>query len=136
MEIQTSEIKVTYAQIAKEVTPKPLHNEICGKIEDGVFIPYGSVAEHFFKKQREVTASLPLPDQDVYFISDESGNIKIGIAENIKKRLDLLQTGNSQKLKLVKHIKGGGKETEKRLHNKYKKYHIRGEWYTNEVLTF
>ncbi len=65
----------------------------------------------------------------VYFISDGSF-CKIGVASNIKRRLGLLQTGNPNELVVIHSIYSKCPYVlEEELHKKYRKYHIRGEWY-------
>ncbi len=70
----------------------------------------------------------------VYFISDESDHIKIGVAKDPLKRLGNMQVGNAQRLKLLYLI--GAKDLdaatriENMLHNMYSRYKIRGEWYS------
>ena len=76
---------------------------------------------------------------NVYFIHDENSNtVKIGKANDIVARLNDLQVGNSNELKIIKIIECITEEEsyliEKRLHEKYKHLHTRGEWfhYTSE----
>lgn len=69
----------------------------------------------------------------VYYIQEEqTKNIKIGYSFNLKERLAELQVANSQKLTVVKYEKCIFPQIrEKELHNKYKSYHLRGEWFSN-----
>lgn len=63
----------------------------------------------------------------IYFI--RSGKyVKIGYSKNPKKRLDELQTGNPEKLKLIA-VMQGNLQTEKSLHDLYSNKRIRGEWF-------
>ena len=74
----------------------------------------------------------------VYFISDkEQKYCKIGKADNLKKRLKLLQTGHPLKLHVLTTFSGGLKE-EQELHRKFKKYRLLGEWFTlsEEIINF
>lgn len=65
--------------------------------------------------------------KDIYFI--QSGNlIKIGISNNINRRIKELQVSNGEQLKLIYTIKGT-EATEWYLHNMHQYYHVRGEWY-------
>ena len=67
----------------------------------------------------------------VYFIqAGSNGAIKIGFTEDqdINKRLIQLQTGNPEKLNVLKLIKGT-KATEKKLHKLFKEYRLYGEWF-------
>ena len=65
----------------------------------------------------------------IYFITD--GNyVKIGVASNIKSRMKILQTGNPNELRVIhSEYSDFPYDLEKTYHDKYKKYHIRGEWY-------
>lgn len=72
----------------------------------------------------------------VYFIQDgkgKGGYIKIGKAKNIKNRLESLQIGNPRKLTLMAAIRcktcKEALKIEKELHHRFRKHHIRGEWY-------
>lgn len=72
----------------------------------------------------------------VYFIRcTGTGNVKIGYTDkNPLIRLGELQTGTSYKLELFKFLPTCDRSDEKWLHELFKKDHIRGEWFTNEVL--
>ena len=67
----------------------------------------------------------------VYYIQEEkTNNVKIGWCWNLPKRVQCLQIGNSQKLKVIKtEITQFPYEREQYLHQLYKNSHIRGEWY-------
>jgi hypothetical protein len=70
----------------------------------------------------------------VYFILDEKSDaIKIGKSDNVSERLSTLQTGNPNPLKIVKIIEcktaKQAHTKEKKLHNKFKKIHLNGEWF-------
>lgn len=65
----------------------------------------------------------------IYFIANSySKSVKIGYSLSPKQRFSQLQIGNSYKLDLIGVMKGD-REVERDIHNKFKKYHIRGEWY-------
>lgn len=65
----------------------------------------------------------------IYFIQvGESGPIKIGFSSNVDQRLRTLQTGHTEKLKLL-HSQIGTKADEGRLHNRFRNIHIKGEWF-------
>ena len=66
----------------------------------------------------------------IYFIrSGKSGPLKIDYTdENIEKRIQSLQIGNPHELKLVAIIEGDQSKIAE-LHRRFKKFHIRGEWY-------
>ena len=79
----------------------------------------------------------------LYFISTERKKVvKIGIAKNPQKRLRTFQTANYEKLVILRVIKVANRalafKLETALHHKFKKYHIRGEWFklTPTVMEF
>ena len=70
----------------------------------------------------------------VYFIATKRKNaVKIGIANNPDQRLKTFQTANYEELIILRVIKVANRDMafklEKALHQKFKKYHIRGEWF-------
>lgn len=79
----------------------------------------------------------------VYFIRavDENkkdyGPIKIGVSNNPKKRLVSIQTGNSNKLRIISTILGG-RRRERLLHEEFKDSRLTGEWFkpTKRLLDF
>lgn len=74
--------------------------------------------------------------KDVYFITQQDEKyVKIGIAENVDKRLADLQDSNPQKLKVVNVIKGGGRFKERELHKRFAHLKTQGEWFkfTKEI---
>ena len=64
--------------------------------------------------------------------------VKIGRAKNVDKRLEAMQTGNSNQLEIVaklgpfNHIQA--QLFEKSLHRRFAKYHVRGEWFWPECI--
>ena len=74
----------------------------------------------------------------VYFIKNiVTGKIKIGYSETPKKRLRELQTGNDNKLVLIKSIKGN-RDKESTLHEMFSHLRTNGEWFEpdDELLEF
>ena len=71
----------------------------------------------------------------VYAIKEEStGNIKIGISANPRRRLEQLQTGNSSTLTLVAVKEAvNGYADEAKLHLTNAAYHVRGEWFSDQA---
>ena len=72
----------------------------------------------------------------VYFIQSGTGKdapIKIGVAKNVNKRLEILQIGNPDKLTVITAIKADNELQaywlEKNLHKFFKSDCIRGEWF-------
>lgn len=78
----------------------------------------------------------------VYLIKEKLGQnapVKIGVARNPEERLGNLQVGNSRTLILAAKI---GPISEMRaynmesgLHKKFRKFHIRGEWFSGVILS-
>ena len=64
----------------------------------------------------------------IYFIQDETGPIKIGFSKNVKQRIYSYTTHNPRKIKVLAIIHGTKLE-EKRLHNLFRNFCIRNEWY-------
>ena len=74
----------------------------------------------------------------IYFIrGKKSGNIKIGYSKNPTQRKSNLQTAHYEELEFVGIIDGSFKD-EAKLHKKFLKSNIRGEWFrpSPEVLAF
>lgn len=66
---------------------------------------------------------------NLYFIEDEIGNIKIGISKDPKKRKEELQVGNFSLLKIIYIIENVPFSFEKHVHTICQKYKINGEWF-------
>jgi hypothetical protein len=73
----------------------------------------------------------------VYFIRDASGAIKIGRTKDILHRLRQFSTGHASELILL-GVMDGDERTEKRVHKRFLKHRIRGEWFAAvpELLQF
>lgn len=67
----------------------------------------------------------------VYFLLCSDNRVKIGTTTNIKHRMSGIQNGQSDEVKLLVEIQGSY-ETEKALHQQFKRYRIRGEWFRYE----
>ena len=87
----------------------------------------GIPSRKFESKKVEVT-------DYVYLISDGTYT-KIGITNNLTKRLKVLQTGNPHKLTYIDYVPcDDASRVEKELHNLYALKHMVGEWFNlNEV---
>ena len=76
---------------------------------------------------------------NVYFVraGNKKGAIKIGVADDVDKRLSELQTGNPFELSIIAVINCDSREhayhTEGRLHRLFKRCHIRGEWFKGTI---
>lgn len=65
----------------------------------------------------------------IYFIqAGDGGPVKIGFAEDIRKRFCQLQIANHEELRLIGAMPGGLTH-EHRLHEQFMEDHIRGEWF-------
>lgn len=73
----------------------------------------------------------------IYFISDNNGAVKIGYTKKmLNHRLRELQTGNKNTLTILGSIRTMKVENmEKDLHETFKDYLIRGEWFDDSILT-
>lgn len=70
--------------------------------------------------------------QVVYFVQfGKTKQIKIGVASKMSSRLGGLRVGSPQKMTLLATIPGDF-ITEAEMHRKFRKYHIRGEWFAME----
>lgn len=69
--------------------------------------------------------------QDVYFIRNtQNGNVKIGIAADVNRRLKQLQGGYAPgTLIVIGVIPQGGIEVERELHARFAQYRLHGEWF-------
>lgn len=59
--------------------------------------------------------------------------VKIGRTSNFKKRFRTMQVNNPYPLELIELIEDAG-HLEHELHEKFKEFHHRGEWFLKEVL--
>lgn len=78
---------------------------------------------------------------NVYFIRDGTGYIKIGVADDVAKRLSSLQTANHHELEvfMILHVgsKDDARKIEKELHEKFNGERIKGEWFSEcKILDF
>lgn len=74
----------------------------------------------------------------VYFISDNDGSMKVGVTENIDKRMKALQTGNAKPLELMYYVQTKDMkeayELEAALHRKLKRHKIINEWFKEKAV--
>lgn len=71
-------------------------------------------------------------DELVYFVqAGPDGHVKIGTvkASNLSDRVMKIQVCTPYRVKLLATIVGGRFE-EQKLHRRFKKFHVRGEWFT------
>lgn len=73
----------------------------------------------------------------VYFIAAETGQIKIGVSCEVKKRLATLQTASPVRLSLLMVLRGGY-ELEAELHKRFSNFRRNGEWFepSAEILNY
>lgn len=73
----------------------------------------------------------------VYIIQAGSGPYKIGVAKNLERRIEQMQVGNHEELRLVAAIDFETEQraiaVEKQLHKMYLRARIRGEWFDNSI---
>jgi len=70
----------------------------------------------------------------IYFVQGESGgSVKIGYATDIEKRIKSLQTGFPETLVILKSFPGDTTD-EASIHEEFKEYRLRGEWFKPDVL--
>ena len=70
----------------------------------------------------------------IYFIANERKSVvKIGVANRPNKRLKTFQTAHYEELIILRVIKVSTRtlafQLESALHKKFKRFHIRGEWF-------
>lgn len=72
----------------------------------------------------------------IYIVKEKNSNfVKIGYSKDVKIRMRKMQSDNPRELILLKTYKGT-LTTEKKIHNKFKELHIKGDWfiYDKEML--
>lgn len=74
----------------------------------------------------------------IYFISDNNGHIKIGVTEDVTRRMQQLQTGNAMELSLIHSIRmnsmSDAYDLETILHRTFDEYQVKNEWYRGDVV--
>lgn len=70
----------------------------------------------------------------VYFIESSNG-IKIGRTVNLQSRLSQINTGNHDKLNVLRLLQTTNKRVEKWFHAYFSKFHINGEWFSIEIIS-
>lgn len=74
----------------------------------------------------------------IYFLDDHNGHIKIGITDNLERRMKQLQTGNALELTLIHHIKVGDMteafELESLLHHALNNSKVKNEWFEKDAV--
>ncbi len=90
------------------------------------------------KQKQKLKSRLRKKFKYIYFLQCETGEIKIGIAYNVKKRISSIQLATPHKLTLLKKVKITDFIMEKKLHEMFKKHHKQGEWFypAEEILNY
>lgn len=87
--------------------------------------------EHRMKRRDEIRRGLDASQREtaIYFVqSEHGGEIKIGRADDVAKRLVGLQTGRADKLVLLAATQGSVAQ-EKALHARFAAHRAKGEWF-------
>lgn len=95
------------------------------------------LAKPLKRRVRPIQARSKIGDYFVYAIHDGT-YVKVGYAKDPDDRLKAMQTGNANELTMVAKIRCGrlsdAKRLEKQIHKASKPYHVRGEWFTEDVM--
>jgi len=68
--------------------------------------------------------------KSVYLVQSESGAVKIGVSKDVDRRLSDLQVAHPHDLTLLACVESSNANSlENRLHDRYSKYNINGEWF-------
>lgn len=71
-----------------------------------------------------------IESSNVYLVSDDNGNYKIGKSNNVYSRLKSLQTGSNTNLTIVKFIRVRfALKTERFIHDLFSTFRLKGEWF-------
>jgi len=87
--------------------------------------------------QSSTTDAQPLGgSDDVYFVKS-GGYVKIGVSNDIPRRMKDLQTGSAETLELL-HTESGSFDREAELHQQFDAYRVNGEWFqlSNEIIDY
>lgn len=81
------------------------------------------------EQQRQQAMRIDAETNKVYFILDSTNNtVKIGVSQHPIKRMADLQTSSPHPLTLLA-VTLGGYELEKKLHRRFARYRLSGEWF-------
>jgi len=111
-----------------ELEPFRVRGEVSSKLIDwcsGCLIAYREERAERLAQKTERAGKR----RKVYFIQSDNGPIKIGIAFHVGTRLKELQTSHPHALQCLAWCPGGRK-AEKMLHWRFRRFHLRGEWFT------
>jgi len=124
-------INLCYGDIYKDIVPEKMYGWHAGYIDAGIFYPAGSVSLYYYNIYKETRDKKKNKKTNVYFILDSNNNaVKIGLADDVQKRIGSLQTGNPNKLEIIGVLQNVERQIEKELHQKFICHHILNEWFT------
>ena len=106
----------------------PLHSVTVEGDASGVAICLSDGRVVLRKRGEERAPSIASRPSKVYLIAASTGHIKIGIAQNVKKRLQGLQNAHGEPLEVLATF-DGGRDLEQKLHKALKAYRLKGEWF-------
>ena len=119
-------------------------NEIAKKcnwpiLEEGTNRKLRRSAYKYITRYINLTNQFDIKDPKCYVYFAQAGaSVKIGVADNIDKRLKDLQTGNPIKIRLIAYIpalsKAHAYQIEHGLHRKFISYNVNGEWFHRTMI--
>src|SRR5437764_15150765 len=66
--------------------------------------------------------------EEVVYFFRAGDAVKIGTTRNLERRRRSLATGSAEELQLLGSLPGGA-DLEQRLHERFERFHVRGEWF-------
>ena len=112
----------------------PKESDFARDLEEMIF-SIEDVYEEGFINGMSILQAISVGSCFVYFISCEE-SLKIGIANDVQKRLKQLQTGSSSKLNIIHVIpfksRKEAMKKERELHKKYGAFRLEGEWFEKQ----
>lgn len=93
----------------------------------GYKVTFSSFDKDEVVAQLDMTMGRP-PFSGIYF-ARVGECVKIGISDAIGKRLTTLQTASPYPIELIGWIPNGTKELERKIHQRFRKLNMRGEWF-------
>lgn len=111
----------------------PIKRKIAGSLG-----AMASAFDNLISALSEMDMDPDISDRFVYFAREKtSRRIKIGISKNPHKKIADLNIGNPEILELIHFFKASqGFKTEKMIHNSFRDFLIRGEWFSPEIPAF
>lgn len=103
----------------------PMCSDCAKNFVDEVFIMHSG--KGYFNTELIQTARRP--PQDLYVVQRPDGMVKIGISQDLTKRIENLECSGGHKLKLLLMVKKGGAKLEQVLHTRFADKRTVGEWF-------